>query len=216
MNKRLLAAIGVALVSLCSMPGIDASITRGQGSRTVLARAVDCGKADLLKAAQARTAALTPVERMAWREIQDRINTMSEGEEAKDFNAAMEYMADDLTLYELVEKDSDRHLKEIKSKVLTRQQVAEYKKQNLDSLYSTSPETHTYIESLSLKGNIATVTIYQHYVRVMRGGDGNPHEAITNVRHREEWIYTERGWLQKSIQEIERGATCMDGQPYNP
>lgn len=157
---------------------------------------------------------LSPAEQMAWDEIQERIDTMSEGEEANDLNAAMEYIADGFTLYELVEKESDRHLKEVKTKVLTREQIEQYKKENLASLYSTSDETKTFIENLSIAGNLATVTTNQHYVRVMRGGDGSPHQAITNVRHREVWIYTERGWLQKSIQEIKRGPTLLDGKPY--
>lgn len=81
---------------------------------------------------------LSPTEQIAWNEIQDRISTMSEGEEANDLNAAMEFIADEFTLYELVEKESDRHLKEVKTKVLTRQQIEQYKKENLASLYSTS------------------------------------------------------------------------------
>jgi ketosteroid isomerase-like protein len=135
---------------------------------------------------------------------------MSHGEEAKDLNAAMHFMADDYTLYTLPDKGS------ASGKAINRQQIAVYKKQNLDSLYSTSPETHTDIESLSMKGSVATVVIHQHYVRVIRGGDGSPHEVRTSVRHRETWIYSERGWLQKSVQELERGPIFLDGQPYNP
>src|SRR5882762_9577650 len=159
--------------------------------------------------AQAQQASLTPAERLAWMEIQERIDRMSHGEEAKDLNAAMHFMADDYTLYTLPDKGSP-------GKSINRQQVAVYKKQNLDSLYSTSPETHTDIESLSMKGNVATIVIHQHYVRVIRGGDGSPHDVRTSVRHRETWIYSERGWLQKSVQELERGPIFLDGQPYNP
>jgi ketosteroid isomerase-like protein len=160
--------------------------------------------------AQAQQASLTPAERLAWREIQERIDRMSHGEEAKDLNAAMHFMADDYTLYTLPDKDSPQ------GTVINRQQIAVYKRQNLDSLYSTSPETHTDIESLSMKGNMATVVIHQHYVRVIRGGDGSPHEARTSVRHREMWIYTERGWLQKSVYQLDKGPIFLDGQQYNP
>ena len=160
--------------------------------------------------ADARQASLTPAERMAWQQIQERIDRRSHGEEAKDLNAAMHFMADDYTLSTLPDKDSPN------GKVISRQQTAVYKKQNLDSLYSTSRETHTDIESLSLTGNLATVVIHQYYVRVIRGGDGGPHEARTSVRHRETWIYTERGWLQKNVQELDRGPIFLDGQLYNP
>lgn len=167
-------------------------------------------ESDREKLAQAQPASLSPSERMAWREIQERIDRMSHGEEAKDLSAAMNFMAEDYTLYTLPDKDSPN------GKVINRLQIAVYKKQNLDSLYSTSPETHTDIESLSMKGNVVTVFTHQYYVRVIRGGDGSPHEARTSVRHRETWIYTERGWLQKSVQELDRGPIFLDGQPYNP
>ena len=168
------------------------------------------GESERERLAQAQQASLTPAERLAWREIQERIDRMSHGEEAKDLNAAMHFMADDYTLNTLPDKDSPN------GRVINRQQIAVYKKQNLDSLYSTSPETHTDIESLSMKSNVATVVIHQHYVRVIRGGDGSPHEVRTGVRHRETWIYSERGWLQKRVQELERGPVFLDGQPYNP
>lgn len=168
------------------------------------------GGSDREALALAQQVSLSPAERLAWREIQERIDRMSHGEEAKDLDAAMHFMADDYTLNTLPDKESPN------GKVINKQQTAVYKKQNLDSLYSTSPETHTDIESLSMKGNIASVVIHQHYVRVIRGGDGSPHEARTSVRHRETWIYTERGWLQKSVQELERGPVFLDGQPYNP
>lgn len=169
-----------------------------------------CGESERERLAQAQQASLTPAERLAWREIQERIDRMSHGEEAKDLNAAMHFMADDYTLHIMPDKDSPD------GKVLNRQQIAVYKRQNLDSLYSTSPETHTDIESLSMKGNLATVVIHQHYVRVIRGSDGSPHEARTSVRHRETWIYTERGWLQKIVQQLDKGPIFLDGELYNP
>lgn len=215
MNIFFLILVSVLSINLSGLEAVSTFVTKSRIQESSIAKS-NCGEADLRKAFQVDKKSLTAAERLAWNEIQDRINTMSNGEEANDLNAAMEYMADDLTLYELIEKDSDHHLEEVKSKVLTRAQVAEYKKKNLASLYSTSPETQTAIQSLSIKGNVATITLFQHYVRVMKGSDGSPHEAITNVRHQEEWIYTEKGWLQKSIREIERGAICLDREPYQP
>src|SRR5437763_805517 len=114
--------------------------------------------------------------------------------------AALHLNADDYTLLRLPDKDAASGIS------INKQQIAVYKRQNLDSLYSTSPETHTDIESLSMKGNVATVVVHQYYVRTIRGGDSTPHEARTSVRHRETWIYSNRGWLQKNVQEMERGS----------
>lgn len=210
MKKRYLTVALLLVVGITCGFGLSDAFAQKQKDSPPTALARESGELGRERLAQAQRASLTPAERLAWREIQERIDRMSHGEEAKDLNAAMHFMADDYTLNTLPDKDSPN------GKVINRQQIAVYKKQNLDSLYSTSPETHTDIESLSMKGNVATVVIHQHYVRVIRGGDGSPHEARTSVRHRETWIYSERGWLQKSVQELERGPVFLDGQPYNP
>ena len=210
MTKRYLTVALLLVVGITCGIGLSDSFAQTQKSSPPTTLAHETGELGRERLAQAQQASLTPAERLAWREIQERIDRMSHGEEAKDLNAAMHFMADDYTLNTLPDKDSPN------GKVINRQQIAVYKKQNLDSLYSTSPETHTDIESLSMKGNVATIVIHQHYVRVIRGGDGSPHEVRTSVRHRETWIYSERGWLQKSVQELERGPVFLDGQPYNP
>lgn len=210
MKNHFLTAALLLVAGIAGSTGLDEVFAQTERTSPLTMGAHEGGGSDRERLAQSQQASLSPAERMAWREIQERIDRMSHGEEAKDVNAAMHFMADDYTLYTLSDKDSPN------GKVINRQQIAVYKKQNLDSLYSTSPETHTDIESLSMKGNVATVLIHQHYVRVIRGGDGSPHEVRTSVRHRETWIYSERGWLQKSVQELERGPIFLDGQPYNP
>lgn len=209
MKKHFLMTALLLVVAIAGGADLDGVFAQTQKTSHATMTHVG-GGSDREGLAQAQQASLSPAERIAWQKIQERIDRMSHGEEAKDLNAAMHFMADDYTLYTLPDKESPN------GKVINMQQIAVYKKQNLDSLYSTSPETHTDIESLSMKGNIASVVIHQHYVRVIRGGDGSPHEARTSVRHREAWIYTERGWLQKSVQELERGPVFLDGQPYNP
>jgi len=210
MKNRFLTVALLLLVGIACGTSLTDAFAQAQRTSPPITTADKGGESERERLAQAQQASLTPAERLAWREIQERIDRMSHGEEAKDLNAAMHFMADDYTLYTLPDKGSPG------GKAINRQQIAVYKKQNLDSLYSTSPETHTDIESLSMKGNVATVVIHQHYVRVIRGGDGSPHDVRTSVRHRETWIYSERGWLQKSVQELERGPIFLDGQPYNP
>lgn len=210
MKRRFLTVALLLLVGIACGTGLSDAFAQAQRTSPPTTIAHQRGESERERLAQAQQASLTPAERLAWREIQERIDRMSHGEEAKDLNAAMHFMADAYTLYTLPDKGSPS------GKAINRQQIAVYKKQNLDSLYSTSPETHTDIESLSMKGNVATVVIHQHYVRVIRGGDGSPHEVRTSVRHRETWTYSGRGWLQKSVQELERGPVFLDGQPYNP
>ncbi len=210
MKKHFLTTALLLVVAIAGGPGLSDVFAQTEKTSHPPMGAHAGGASDRESLAQAQQASLSSAEHMAWQEIQERIDRMSHGEEAKDLNAAMHFMADDYTLYTLPDKESPG------GKVINKQQIAVYKKQNLDSLYSTSSETHTDIESLSMKGNTASVVIHQHYVRVIRGGDGSPHEVRTSVRHRETWVYTERGWLQKSVQELERGPIFLDGQPYNP
>lgn len=210
MKKHLLTIASLLLIGIAGGTISGNVFAQAQKTTPLAVGSRDCDKSERERLAQTQQESLMPAERLAWQEIQERIDRMSHGEEAKDLNAAMSFMADDYMLYTLPDKDSPN------GKAINKQQIAVYKKQNLDSLYSTSPETHTDIESLSMKGNLATVVVYQQYVRVIRGGDGSPHEARTSVRHRETWIYTERGWMQKSVQELERGQIFLDGQPYNP
>ena len=152
MKKRFLTVALLLLVGIAC--GTRLNDAFAQAERTPPTTTIAQSERERL--AQAQQASLTPAERLAWREIQERIDRMSHGEEAKDLNAAMHFMADDYTLYTLPDKGSPS------GKAIDRQQIAVYKKQNLDSLYSTSPETHTDIESLSMKGNVATVVIHQH------------------------------------------------------
>ncbi|MEP6717701.1 MAG: hypothetical protein ABJB21_01090 [bacterium] len=207
MKHFLIAAL--LLVAIAGGTGLSKLSAQTENTSTTMA-ACACDRSDRERLAQAQQPSLSAAERIAWREIQERIDRMSHGEEAKDLNAAMHFMADDYMLHTLPDKQSPN------GKEINKQQVAVYKKQNLDSLYSTSPETHTDIESLSMRGNVATVVLHQHYVRVIRGGDSSPHEVRTSVRHRETWTYTERGWLQNTVQELGRGPIFLDGQPYNP
>ncbi|HUR99129.1 MAG TPA: hypothetical protein VMZ26_13770 [Pyrinomonadaceae bacterium] len=193
------------LVSVVSVALIGNAFAQTPGTSTLKTE-----KRDREAVARLKMASLTAAERMAWREIQERIDEMSNGEEAKDVPASMHYMDADYKLHTLPEKDTPG------GKLINLQQIAVYKKQNLASLYSTSPETRTDIETLSMKGNLATIEVYQYYVRVIRGGDGSPHEARTSVRHRETWIYTDRGWLQKDVVELERGPIYLDGEVYKP
>ncbi|HKC65400.1 MAG TPA: hypothetical protein VKB86_17290, partial [Pyrinomonadaceae bacterium] len=171
--KKLFLPTALILLVITGGRGLNNVFAQTQNSSPSTTGARECKESERERLAKAQQASLTPAERLAWREIQERIDRMSHGEEAKDLNASMHFMADDYTLYTLPDKNSPT------GKVINRQQIAVYKRQNLDSLYSTSPETHTDIESLSIKGNVATVVVHQHYVRTIRGGDGSPHEART-------------------------------------
>src|SRR6266850_4346932 len=144
MKKLYLTVASFLVVGITCGTGALAQTKKSSPPTAITHESGELGRERL---AQAQQASLTLAERLAWREIQERIDRMSHGEEAKDLNAAMHFMADDYTLYTLPDKGSPG------GKAINRQQIAVYKKQNLDSLYSTSPETHTDIESLSMKGN---------------------------------------------------------------
>ena len=78
----LLSIIGVACGTVSGNVSAQAQKTSPPaGSR-------GCDESGRERLAQAQQASLTPAERLAWREIQERIDRMSHGEEAKDLRAA--------------------------------------------------------------------------------------------------------------------------------
>src|SRR5437588_262400 len=134
MKKRFLTVALLLLVGIACGRGLTDAFAQAQRTSPPTTIADKRGESERERLAQAQQASLTPAERMAWREIQERIDRMSHGEEAKDLNAAMHFMADDYTLYTLPDKGSP-------GKTINRQQVVVYKKQNLDSLYAPSADT---------------------------------------------------------------------------
>jgi hypothetical protein len=80
---------------------------------------------------------------------------------------------------------------------------------------SVSDQTTIRIECLELNGKETVLVTDQHFVRTVPDRkDGGPHELITNVKHRETWVYTEAGWLTKRVEELKQGPTYLDGKLY--
>ena len=144
-------------------------------------------------------------ERIAQRDIQELIDESIEADIARDSRAGTRNLTDDFTL------------RLLDGTVLNRQQFLEGNNEQKDSLLLVSDRTRVSIDCLTLKGKEATVYTNQHYVRYMPDRkDGSPHEVITNITHRETWIFTSEGWKVKHIDELQQGATLLNGQPYNP
>jgi hypothetical protein len=88
---------------------------------------------------------------------------------------------------------------------------------NYQGILNISNATKINIECLTLKGKEAVVYTNQHFVRyVPDRKDESPHEVITNIIHRETWVFTGQGWKIKYLEELERGNTYLDGKLYNP
>jgi hypothetical protein len=151
----------------------------------------------------ARMSSATDQERWVRTEIQERIDESIEAAEARDLPAMMHHFAPDLTL-----KLTD-------GTVLDRKQIEEGMKRDSDWILAVSDQTTVTIQCLELKGAEAVLITDQHFDRTVPDRkDGSPHELITNVRHRETWVYTQSGWLTKRIEELEQGQTYLDGKPY--
>ena len=151
----------------------------------------------------AHTSQITDQERFVRTEIQLRIDESIEASEAKDMAAKMHYFASDLTL------------KLVNGTVLDRKQIEEGMKRDSDWILSVSDQTTIKIECMELKGKEAIVVTDQHFVRTAPDRkDGSPHEVVTNVKHRETWVYTTDGWLTKRIEELKQGPTYLDGKLY--
>ena len=136
----------------------------------------------------------------ARRAIQERINAAIEADKRKE---RIDTMTPDFTV------------KLLSGEVLDRQQLEQDRARDQSEIISISDETSVVIYDLALKGDEATVYTSQHFVRTVWGRDGKPHEVITNITHRELWVNTPGGWLQKHIEELERGPTFVDGEPYD-
>ena len=148
---------------------------------------------------------LSAQERIAQRDIQERIDESIEADIARDPVAG----AHNLT--------SDFAVRLLDGTVLTREQMLASNKEQKDSLLLVSDRTRITIDCLTLKGAQATVYTNQHYVRYMPDRkDGSPHEVITHITHRETWVFTNEGWKVKYIEELKEGPALLNGQPFNP
>jgi flagellar biosynthesis regulator FlaF len=145
-------------------------------------------------------------EAIASRDIERLIQQDLEAGEAKDSEADARNLTDDFTIEDL------------DGKLWTRAEVLSGKgasKNNYEGILQFSDRSWIKIEALTLKGIEAIVYTNQHFVRsVPDRKDGSPHELITNIIHREIWIFTEMGWKMKHIEELERGKTYLNGEVF--
>ena len=146
-------------------------------------------------------------EKIAARDIQKRINQGLEADEAKDAQDEEPFVTADFTI------------KDLDGKLWTREEMKGKKgasKNNYEGILQISDRSWIKIEDLTLKGTEAIVYTNQHFVRyVPDRKDGSPHELITNIIHREIWIFTETGWKLKHIEELERGKTYLNGEVFD-
>ena len=146
-------------------------------------------------------------EAIARRDIQRLTNQSIEADLAKDAEARSSIETEDLTI------------KELDGKIYTKAAAAQIgaSANNYQGILRIGNDTKIKVECLTLKGKEAIVYTNQHFVRyVPDRKDESPHEVITNIIHRETWIFTEQGWKLRYIEELERGDTYLDGKLYNP
>lgn len=146
-------------------------------------------------------------EAIAKRDIESLIEHDLNAGQAKDAEADAHNLTEDFTL------------KDLDGKLWTRDEMKGKKgasKNNYEGILQFSDRSWIKIEALTLKGIEAIVYTNQHFVRyVPDRKDGSPHELITNIIHREIWIFTEKGWKMKHIEELERGKTYLDGEVFD-
>jgi hypothetical protein len=68
------------------------------------------------------------------------------------------------------------------------------------------------ITSLTLEGDTAHAIVDQRTVRQQRFPDGALHEVRTSVVQRESWKKTSEGWMLWRVDQIQPGATLVDGK----
>ena len=97
-------------------------------------------------------------------------------------------------------------------KVSTREQMYERTRafigriERFDSLSET-------ITALTLEGDKAHAIVDQRTARQQRFPDGALHEVKTAVVQRESWVKTPEGWMLWQVDQIQPGATLVDGKP---
>jgi hypothetical protein len=146
-------------------------------------------------------------EAIARRDIQQLIDQSLEADLAKDAVARSSIESEDFTI------------KELDGKVYTKKEAAQIgaSANDYQGILRISEDSKINVECLTLKRKEATVYTNQHFVRyVPDRKDESPHEVITNIIHRETWIFTEQGWKVRYIEELERGNTYLDGKLYDP
>ncbi|HEY0380447.1 MAG TPA: alpha/beta hydrolase fold domain-containing protein [Pyrinomonadaceae bacterium] len=153
----------------------------------------------LAGASEIRAQQLSPEEEEAKRAIEARVAESVEAMRRHDTPGRMAGFAPD---WKGKLKDGE---------VITLKDLEESFRQQDRTILSVAPESGTVVDTIELNGNEATVHTSQRFVRTVRGGDGQPVEVRTGVTHKEVWVKTERGWLSKSIEELEQGPTFVNG-----
>jgi hypothetical protein len=145
---------------------------------------------------------LSAAERAARREIQARIDLTIEADKAKDVDAATRFDTPDYTV------------KNLDGSVDTLDQARAGIRAGYERIGRVSDDTYVHVDCVTLRGDVATIYVNQHFVRTIRLGDDPAlHELITNITHREIWVRTPSGWMQRHIDELQRGPTFIDGKP---
>ncbi|HUQ33048.1 MAG TPA: alpha/beta fold hydrolase, partial [Pyrinomonadaceae bacterium] len=135
----------------------------------------------------------------AKRAIQARIDASIEASKKRDLETRLAVLTPDWT-GKLKDGDS-----------VTRRDLEESFRQQHRTIISVSNETRINVDDIELHGNEAIVHTSQRFVRTVPGNGGKPEVVRSSVTHREGWVKTERGWLNKYIEELEQGPTIVNG-----
>jgi hypothetical protein len=96
-------------------------------------------------------------------------------------------------------------------KVSTREQMYERTRAFIGRIERFDSLTET-ITSLTLDGDTAHAIVDQRTTRQQRFPDGALHEVRTSVVQRESWKKTPEGWMLWRVDQIQPGATLVDGK----
>jgi acetyl esterase/lipase/ketosteroid isomerase-like protein len=135
------------------------------------------------------------------RDIQGRIDASIDADRRKDLGARMALFTGDATV-EL-----------LNGQVLTRAQLEQEIAGFHQSTVAIGPRTRTTIESIEVRGDTAILQTQQHLERTTFGGEGEPVERVSDIRHRETWVRTAGGWKVRHVEELEQGQVTVDGKP---
>ncbi len=133
------------------------------------------------------------------KELEAKYAKVVEAYRSKDIKAFMENKTPDFTG------------KSLNGRVATREQVEAGVRQRMERIKRLN-YLKIEIKNITVVGDVAAAVTIQEFSRVITDAQGQEHTVVSKgTTHRDTWVRTEKGWMLKSVEELEQGKEYVDG-----